>query len=225
MKELQIGKNDAGQRLDRFLSKAVPLLPPSLLQKYIRLKRVKVNGKGSKRDTRLCEGDLLQLYVNDEFFEKPNSENAFLTIAAPLLDVVYEDEHILLVNKRPGQVVHADESGSAKYADRPYQSIPLSKKRMESPLGKRLCPCPVQPHRPQHRRHGVSPPKAPKPCAYMNDKIRSREILKYYLCITLGRPTPAEGTLSGYLFKDESKKQVFVRRVPSPGRQNGHNPL
>jgi len=51
----------------------------------------------------------------------------------------------------------------------------------------------------------------------MNDKIRSREILKYYLCITLGRPTPAEGTLSGYLFKDESKKQVFVRRVPSPG--------
>ena len=69
MKELQIGKNDAGQRLDRFLAKAVPLLPPSLLQKYIRLKRVKVNGKGSKRDVRLCEGDQLQLYINDEFFE------------------------------------------------------------------------------------------------------------------------------------------------------------
>ena len=113
MKELQIGKNDAGQRLDRFLAKAVPLLPPSLLQKYIRLKREKVNGKGSKRDVRLCEGDQLQLYINDEFFEKPCSENAFLTIASPLLDVVYEDAHILLVNKRPGQVVHADESGSA----------------------------------------------------------------------------------------------------------------
>ena len=58
MKELSIGKNDVGQRLDRFVSKSVPLLPASLLQKYIRLKRIKVNGKRAERDTRLCEGDL-----------------------------------------------------------------------------------------------------------------------------------------------------------------------
>ena len=68
MKEITIGKNDAGQRLDRFVGKAVPLLPESLLQKYIRLKRIKVNSKGAKRDTRLCEGDVLSLYINDEFF-------------------------------------------------------------------------------------------------------------------------------------------------------------
>ena len=59
LKELKIGKNDAGQRLDRFIAKSLPLLPASLLQKYIRLKRIKVNGKGSKRDVRLAEGDLL----------------------------------------------------------------------------------------------------------------------------------------------------------------------
>ena len=59
MKEFTIGKNDAGQRLDRWLAKAVPLLPAPLAQKYIRLKRVKVNGKGSKRDARLQAGDLL----------------------------------------------------------------------------------------------------------------------------------------------------------------------
>ena len=216
MKELQIGKNDAGQRLDRFLSKAVPLLPPSLLQKYIRLKRVKVNGKGSKRDTRLCEGDLLQLYVNDEFFEKPNSENAFLTIAAPLLDVVYEDEHILLVNKRPGQVVHADESGSANTLIDHIKAYLYQKKewnpRWENAFAPALC------NRIDRNTGGmVIAAKSAEALRVMNDKIRSREILKYYLCITLGRPTPAEGTLSGYLFKDESKKQVFVRRVPSPG--------
>ena len=74
MKELTVKKNDAGQRLDRFVSKAVPLLPESLLQKYIRLKRIKVNGKGAKRDARLAEGDVLSLYINDEFFERPRAE-------------------------------------------------------------------------------------------------------------------------------------------------------
>ena len=67
MKEYQIGANDAGQRLDRFLAKAVPLLPASLAQKYIRLKRIKCNGKRIDRDSRLNEGDVLQLYINDDF--------------------------------------------------------------------------------------------------------------------------------------------------------------
>ena len=106
MKEFTIGANDAGQRLDRFVAKNLPLLPPALLQKYIRLKRIKVNGKGSKRDARLNTGDILQLYINDEFFDKPNEENLFLTVFKPQLNIVYEDEHILLVDKRPGLAVH-----------------------------------------------------------------------------------------------------------------------
>ena len=110
MRELTIGKNDAGQRLDRFVSKNLPLLPPALLQKYIRIKRVKLNGKGAKRDTRLQTGDVLQLYINDEFFDKPREENLFLSIFQPHLEIVYEDENLLLVDKRPGLVVHADET-------------------------------------------------------------------------------------------------------------------
>ena len=84
MKELTIGPNDAGQRLDRFLAKAVPLLPASLAQKYIRLKRIKLGGKRVERDTRLNEGDVLQLYINDEFFDRPTPENAFLSLYQPL---------------------------------------------------------------------------------------------------------------------------------------------
>ena len=80
MKELTVRRNDAGQRLDRFVGKAVPLLPETLLQKYIRIKRIKLNGKGAKRDTRLSEGDVLSLYINDEFFEKPREENAYLKV-------------------------------------------------------------------------------------------------------------------------------------------------
>ena len=80
MKEFTIGPNDAGQRLDRFLAKAVPLLPASLAQKYIRIKRIKRNGARAERDTRLCAGDVLQLYINDEFFDKPREDNGYLTV-------------------------------------------------------------------------------------------------------------------------------------------------
>ena len=106
MKEITIGKNDAGQRLDRFVGKAVPLLPASLAQKYIRLKRIKRNNARVQRDDRLCEGDVLQLYINDEFFDTPSEENAYLTVAAPKLSIVYEDENLLLVDKQPGVAVH-----------------------------------------------------------------------------------------------------------------------
>ena len=106
MKEFTIGSNDAGQRLDRFLAKAVPLLPASLAQKYIRIKRIKRNGGRAERDTRLEAGDVLQLYINDEFFDKPREDNAYLTVATPQLNIVYEDDHILLVDKRPGLAVH-----------------------------------------------------------------------------------------------------------------------
>ena len=88
MREFTIGKNDAGQRLDRFLGKAVPLLPASLAQKYIRLKRIKLNGGRAERDSRLQAGDVLQLYINDEFFDKPREDNAFLTVANPKLNIV-----------------------------------------------------------------------------------------------------------------------------------------
>ena len=110
MKEFTIGKNDAGQRLDRWLAKTMPLLPGPLAQKYIRLKRVKVNGRGSKRDVRLSVGDVLQLYINDEFFDRPTPENAFLSLYQPKLKILYEDEHIMLLDKRPGLVVHPDEN-------------------------------------------------------------------------------------------------------------------
>ena len=107
MKEIVIKQNDAGQRLDRFVGKAVPLLPESLLQKYIRLKRIKLNGKGAKRDTRLSLGDTLQLYINDEFFEKPKEENSYLKVSTPKLNIVYEDENILLADKKPGVLCHS----------------------------------------------------------------------------------------------------------------------
>ncbi len=109
MREFHIGKNDENQRLDRFLGKAIPLLPASLAQKYIRLKRIKVNGARAQRDQKLVAGDILQCYINDEFFESPSEENVYLTITTPRLKIVYEDENILLLDKPAGMLAHADE--------------------------------------------------------------------------------------------------------------------
>ena len=69
MKTVTVGKNDAGQRLDKFLTKSFRLLPVSMMYKYIRQKDIKCNGKRCTAAQRLTEGDVLTLYVKDEFLE------------------------------------------------------------------------------------------------------------------------------------------------------------
>ena len=217
MKELSIGKNDVGQRLDRFVSKSVPLLPASLLQKYIRLKRIKVNGKRAERDTRLCEGDLVQLYINDEFFDTPKQENAYLTVSAPKLNIVYEDENILLVDKKPGQAVHPyDGSEYGKTLIDHIQAYLYAKRewrpREENSFTPALC------NRIDRNTGGiVIAAKTAEALRVLNQKIKDREIDKRYLCIVHGTPKPAQGTLEGYLFKDAVKNRVYVTSTPQKG--------
>ena len=216
MRELTIGKNDAGQRLDRFVAKSLPLLPPTLLQKYIRLKRIKVNGRGAKRDTRLESGDILQLYINDEFFDKPSEENIFLTVFRPQLDIVYEDENLLLVNKRPGLVVHADETEKVNTLINHIQAYLYQKKewnpKWENAFAPALC------NRIDRNTGGiVIAAKNAETLRIINEKIKNHELEKSYLCITVGRPKPVEGKIAGFLLKDEAKKQVAFYRRPIPG--------
>jgi len=216
MREFTIGKNDAGQRLDRFVGKALPLLPPALVQKYIRLKRVKVNGKGAQRDLRLAEGDILQLYINDEFFEQPTEENRFLSVFKPSLDIVYEDENLLLVNKRSGLVVHADETEKVNTLINHIQAYLYQKKewnpRAENAFAPALC------NRIDRNTGGiVIAAKNAETLRILNEKIRSRELRKLYLCVTVGRPEPPSGRIDGFLLKDEIRKEVAFYRRPVPG--------
>jgi 23S rRNA pseudouridine955/2504/2580 synthase len=216
MREFTIGKNDAGQRLDRFVAKNLPLLPPALLQKYIRLKRIKVNGRGSKRDVRLETGDVLQLYINDEFFDKPSEENMFLTLFQPRLDIVYEDENLLLADKRPGLVVHADETEKVNTLINHIQAYLYQKRewnpKWENAFAPALC------NRIDRNTGGiVIAAKNAETLRVLNEKIKTHEVEKSYLCVTVGRPQPAEGRIEGFLLKDEVKKQVAFYRRPVPG--------
>ena len=217
MKEFTITQNDAGQRLDRFLSKAVPLLPESLMQKYIRLKRIKLGGKRVERNTRLNVGDVLQLYINDEFFETPKAENAYLTVSAPKLNIVYEDENILLVDKKPGLAVHPhdgaeygktliDHIQAYLYAKREWRP------REENSFTPALC------NRIDRNTGGiVIAAKNAEALRILNQKIKDREIDKRYLCIVHGTPKPSEGRLEGYLFKDAKENRVYITKKMQPG--------
>ena len=217
MKELKIGANDAGQRLDRFLGKAVPLLPASLAQKYIRLKRIKLNGGRAQRDSRLSEGDVLQLYINDEFFDKPREDNAFLTVASPKLNIVYEDEHILLVDKRPGLAVHPHDG--AEYGRTLIDHIQayLYQKREWNPRGENAF-TPALCNRIDRNTGGiVIAAKTAEALRVMNQKIKDRELDKRYLAIVEGSLKQKEGSLKGYLFKDAKQNRVFVTDTPQAG--------
>ena len=216
MKEFSVGKNDAGQRLDRFTGKAAPLLPESLLQKYIRLKRIKLNGKGAKRDTRLNLGDTVQMYINDEFFDKPTDENAYLKISTPKLNIVYEDENILLANKPVGMLCHSAGEWSANTLIANIQAHAMQEgswdPKAENSFAPALC------NRIDRNTGGiVIAAKNAEALRIMNEKIKLREVDKYYLCIAQGRPRPASGRLEGYIFKDAKKNQVYVRKTPEPG--------
>ncbi|WP_297235074.1 RluA family pseudouridine synthase [uncultured Flavonifractor sp.] len=216
MREFTIGKNDAGQRLDRWLGKTLPLLPAPLAQKYIRLKRVKVNGKGSQRDVRLQVGDLLQLYINDEFFDQPREDNAFLAVFKPKLDIVYEDENLMLLNKRPGLLCHADEHEKVNTLITHIQAYLYQKKewnpRDEHSFTPALC------NRIDRNTGGiVMAAKNAETLRILNQKIKDREIAKFYLAIIHGKMTPPQGKLEGFLLKDESRAQVKVFHKPVPG--------
>lgn len=216
MKEFAIQKNDGGQRLDRFVSKAAPLLPVSLAQKYIRLKRVKVNGKGAKRDTRLTVGDTVQMYINDEFFDKPNEYNAFLAVSTPHVNIVYEDENIILADKKAGMLCHPDKEWTANTLITNIQAYLYQKgewnPKAENSFTPALC------NRIDRNTGGiVIAAKTAEALRVMNDKIRDHQLEKSYLCIVRGRPKPASGTLTGYLFKDSVKNRVFVHQKPVAG--------
>ncbi len=213
MRELIITTNDAGQRLDKFLSKALPALPSALLYKSIRLKRVKCNGKRCEAAQRLAVGDCLQLYISDEFFAQ-SAEQEFL-LAPAQLAVVYEDENLLLLNKPAGLVVHEDESGKPdtlinrvlRYLYETGQYHPEQENSFVPSLCNRLD---------RNTAGLVLAAKNAATLRVLNEKIKQRELDKFYLCLVHGCPTPPTATLKAYLRKDTNAKQVQIFSRPQP---------
>ncbi|MCL2857388.1 MAG: RluA family pseudouridine synthase [Oscillospiraceae bacterium] len=214
MKSFTVGKNDAGQRLDKFLSKAAPGLPGSLLYKGIRRKNIKVGSKRATPGQKLEEGDIVSVYLPDDVLqprEHPDLE------ASAQLEIVYEDDNILLLNKPQGLLAHqgegpdTDDTLIARVQRYLYQSGGWSPE-VENSFAPALC------HRIDRNTSGlVIAAKTAEALRVISEKLREREVTKLYICIVHGVPKNKAGLLKGYLCKDKSLGRVRVEQRPFPG--------
>ncbi len=213
MKSFEIKENEAGQRLDKFLTKSVPLLPQSLLYKSIRLKRIKINGKRAEISTKLQIGDKIDLYLGEEFFVPSTIKYHFLR-ANTTIDVIYEDKNIILINKPVGLLSHPEEG---EYIDTLITRVKhyLYKKGEYDPESN-LSFAPALANRIDRNTSGiVITAKNAEALRILNEKIKDRELTKLYLCVAHGRMPKKTDVLGGYLYKDEEKNKVFIHEKQS----------
>ena len=216
MKEIIVNKNDAGQRIDKLLTKLFPQLPQSMLYKSLRKDCVKINNKHIKDGAfKVSESDVIKLYIKDEFLETPDPDTAYMKID-PKLSIVYEDENIILCDKKQGMCVHADDDGSTDTLIEHIKSY-LWRRGEYHPEDENTF-CPSLCNRIDRNTGGiVIAAKNAESLRIINQKIKDREIEKKYLCLVYGHLSKKSGKLSGYIFKDEKKKQVYVYDTPKKG--------
>lgn len=206
--EITIGQNDAGQRLDRFLIKAFPSLTAGVINKAVRNKDIKINGKRSEISYKLKCGDVLYIFMPYRLLET-KVENEDFTQAGNKLNVIYEDENILLADKEQGLAVHSDESGNVdtlinRIKKHLYEKGEFQPEN-ETSFAPALC------NRIDRNTGGiVIAAKNAEALRILNEKIKNRELTKKYLCIVLGKPDKEEALLTAYLQKDSELNQVTI---------------
>ncbi len=216
MQIITVGQNDAGQRLDKFLTKAVKGLPMSLLYKYIRTKKIKVNRARTQPNYMLAVGDTVQLFIREEFFGTPEEDADALYRIRPKLDILYEDAHILLLNKRPGVLVHEDTAANENTLILHIKAYLAQKgeydPREEHSFAPALC------NRIDRNTGGiVIAAKDAAALRDMNEKIREDELSKCYVCAVHGTPAKREATLRAFHRKDSTNNTVDISDTPRPG--------
>ena len=193
--EVTIGKNDGGQRVDKFLTKTYPNLPQSMLYKAVRKKDVKVNGKRCESSQRLQEGDVVSLFLKDDFLQKEERPEDFLK-APKKLSILYEDENVMLLDKKPGLIVHPDENYHFDSLIARVQHYLYDKGEYDPKAENAFAPALV--NRIDRNTGGiVMAAKNAEALRILNQKVKDRELHKFYLCVVCGRLKEKEALLTG----------------------------
>lgn len=214
MKQFTATANEDGVRLSRFVEKVTCDMPRSLLYKAFRNKRIKVNGKKQDADYRLSEGELIELYINDEFFpaEKPQKP---ARKKGRKLRIISEDANIALLYKPCHMLCHSDRTGDANLVDLFIDHLKETGEYTPAggtPFRPAIC------NRLDRGTEGLV--LAAKTYQSLRDAtaiIRENWLQKEYLCITAGRPP--EGKLSAWWKHDEKKNKVFIYKKQAEGRK------
>ncbi len=205
MKSFIAGKNEEGTRLLRFCEKVCPTMPKSMLYKAFRNKRIKINGKKQDADYRLAAGDLIELYINDEFFtEKEEIRKTDYS----RMNILYEDENILVLVKPFGLLCHSDNKNEPNLIDMVLSY--LADKGEYSPV-KDTSFTPALCNRIDQGTEGIVIAAKNHPAlADINRLIRNNCTEKKYVCIT-DKPV-SDGEYKAYLKRDKTKKKVTVTK-------------
>ncbi|MCR4682237.1 MAG: RluA family pseudouridine synthase, partial [Clostridiales bacterium] len=184
--------------------------------KFIRTKKIKLNKKRAEPSVILNEGDLVEMYIKDAFFESPEADTEALFDITPKLDILYEDENIILLNKRPGVLVHEDEEGRDNTLLMHLKAYLVSKGEYdpssEASFAPALC------NRIDRNTGGiVIGAKNAAALREMNAMIRDGKVSKYYLCAVHGIMPKKEDILKAYLKKDSRTNTVDISDRQKPG--------
>lgn len=208
MRIITVSRNDAGQRLDKFLQKLMPDCPKGMLYKLIRKKDIRLNGSRCKGDEQLCEGDAVRIFAKDEFFAKPEASHGFHG-ASGKLHIIHEDENILLLHKPSGMYAHGGENGAASLLDE-VQKYLYDKGEFDPSAEQTFSPALC--NRIDRNTEGlVIAAKNAAALRCMNEAIRDRHVHKQYLAIVSSPLPERHAVCKAYLKKDERQHQVTVR--------------
>ncbi|MBR2027723.1 MAG: RluA family pseudouridine synthase [Oscillospiraceae bacterium] len=210
MKSFTATSNDDGVRLSRFCEKLCPAMPKSMLYKSFRNKRIKVNGKKQDADYRIKSGDLIELYINDEFFASDNkSEFKPQKEYKNNLNIVYEDENLIFIYKPQGLLCHSDNKNEDNLVDMVIAYLTHKGEysaENENSFTPALC------NRIDQGTEGiVIAAKNYRSLADMNEIIREDMLCKKYLAVT---HKAINGRYAAYLTRDKQAKKVTVTQKP-----------
>ncbi|NBK97975.1 MAG: RluA family pseudouridine synthase [Erysipelotrichia bacterium] len=206
MRKILIHENDANQRVDKFLSKALPKLPKSLMYKYIRNKKIKVNGKRCEPKQMLNVNDEFTCYIAEEFFALEKDDSFFKAPAK--LDVLYEDEHLIIMNKEVGLLAHSDDKISDDTLINRMKHYLY--KKGEYKFAQEQSFTPALCHRIDRNTQGiVIGAKTAQALRDMNKRIHDGMLSKKYLCIVEGSFSQKEGIIVAYHKKEQQVVSII----------------
>jgi len=207
MRRIIVDSRDEQKRIDRFLTDRFAGVPAAVFFKSFRKRNVRVNGKRVNRDFRLQAGDVVEIFIPDEYLSPAGNDDRKAGI-----EILYEDEHIMVVSKPQGVPVHQDGNREELVLDRYLQSMTAERREGEAPKPGFPALC----HRIDRNTGGlVILAKDDRTLEVMKDKIKRHEIRKFYLACTYGIPAVKEAEYEAYLVKDaeESLVKIFDRPV------------
>ncbi len=217
MKEITVGPNDAGQRLDKFLTKTFRNLPSSMMYKAIRKKDIKRNGKRIGAEDKVAAGDVIRIFLPDDVLVQEPPVYEFMH-ASRTLSIVYEDEHVMLLNKPVGLIVHPDDREFTDTLIFRVQRYLYEKGEYDPEAENSFTPALV--NRIDRNTCGiVIAAKTAAALRILNEKLKTREIEKHYLCLVYGKMPKDSDLLEAYLDKNETQNRVYISQKQGDGRR------